>query len=217
MYDLETAIAERHSTRLFLRDQPVPRELVDEALAMAVRAPSNSNVQPWQAVFASGAARDRLVEALMAQARTGSPKVPALPDQFTHLRSELGALLYGTMGVPRHDADARRTAVLRNWEFFRAPLAGVVSMHADLDYVDALGVGMFLQTFMLALTARGLGTCVQVSIAGYPEVLRQELSIGEDMRILCGIAIGYPDPDFPANALHVPRNPVASNVRFLDG
>lgn len=41
---------------------------------------------------------------------------------------------------------ARRVAVLCNWEFFRAPLAGIVSMHRDLGLVDALGVGMFLQT-----------------------------------------------------------------------
>ena len=38
--------------------------------------------------------------------------------------------------------------------------------------MDALGVGMYLQTLLLALTARGLGTCVEVSIAGYPEIVR---------------------------------------------
>ena len=48
-------------------------------------------------------------------------------------------------------------------------------MHHDLDYVDAIGVGLFLQTLLLGLTARGLGTCVQVSIAGYPEKIRAQL------------------------------------------
>ena len=43
MFDLEQTIRERHSTRLFL-SQPVPRKLVDEALALAVHAPSNSNI-----------------------------------------------------------------------------------------------------------------------------------------------------------------------------
>jgi hypothetical protein len=64
-------------------------------------------------------------------------------------------------------------------------------MHRDLDLVDALGVGAFLQTFMLALTARGVGSCVQVSIAGYPDVIREQLGISEEMRILCGVSIGY--------------------------
>jgi nitroreductase len=216
MYDLEDAIRSRRSTRLFLRDRPVPRDLVVEALELATRAPSNSNIQPWQLVFNSGAARDRLVEALLAAAERGEPKVPPLPQEFHHFRSDLGALVYGSMGVPRHDPEARRVAVMRNWEFFRAPLGAIVCMHRDLDYVDAIGVGMFLQTFLLALTARGVGSCVQVSIAGYPDVIRTQLGISEDMRILCGISIGYPDPEFGANFLHVPRNPLSDNVRFVD-
>ena len=80
--------------------------------------------------------------------------------------------------IPRQRV-ARRIAVRRNREFFRAPLTGIVCMHCELAFVDSLGVGMFLQTFLLALTARGIGSCVQVSIAGYP------------------------NPDFPANALSV--------------
>ncbi len=217
MYDLEDTIRDRRSTRLFLPDKPVPKELLIEALELAVRAPSNSNIQPWRVVFNAGAARDRLVEALLEEATKGEPQVPPLPDEFRHFRSDLGAILYGTMGVPRHDVEARRIAVLRNWEFFRAPVGAIVCMHRDLDYVDALGVGMFLQTFLLGLTARGLGSCVQVSIAGYPDVIREQLGIAEDMRILCGVSIGYPDPEFPANSLEVPRSPLEDNVRFVDG
>jgi nitroreductase len=216
MNDLEQAINERHSTRMFLRDKAVPPELIQEALTLAMRAPSNSNIQPWQLVLATGPGRDRLVEALLDVAAVESPAVPVLPESFAHMRRDLGALVYGSMGIPRHDAEARRIAVLRNWEFFRAPVAGIVCMHRDLDYVDALGVGMFIQTLLLALTARGLGTCVQVSIAGYPEVVREQLEISDEMRILCGLAIGYPDPSFPGNAIHVPRNPVESNVVFVD-
>lgn len=216
MTDLEQTMLDRRSTRLFLPDKPVPRELVTEALELAVHAPSNSNIQPWRLVLASGPARDRLVKALLKRANVESPKVPRLPESFAHMRRDLGALVYGSMGIARHDAEARRIAVLRNWEFFRAPLGGIVCMHRDLEFVDAVGVGMFLQNLLLALTARGLGTCVQVSIAGYPETIRDQLCIGEDMRILCGLAIGYPDPDFPANALRVPRNPLEANVTFVD-
>ena len=198
MYDLEQAINERHSTRMFLRDKAVPPELIQEALTLAMRAPSNSNIQPWQLVLATGPGRDRLVEALLEVAAVESPAVPVLPESFAHMRRDLGALVYGSMGIPRHDADARRIAVLRNWEFFRAPVAGIVCMHRDLDYVDALGVGMFIHTLLLALTARGLGTCVQVSIAGYPEVVREQLEISDEMRILCGLAIGYPTRASPA-------------------
>ena len=159
MHDLEQAINDRRSTRMFLPDKPVPRELVDQALELAIRAPSNSNVQPWHLRLVSGAARERLVAALLDEATSKPPVVPELPELFAHLRRELGAKVYGSMGITRDDTEGRRIAVLRNWEFFRAPLAGIVCMHRDLALRRRPRVGMFLQTFLLALAARGLGTC----------------------------------------------------------
>ena len=73
MFDLEEAIRVRHSARMFL-SQPVPRALLDEALALAVCAPSNSNIQPWYMVFASGPARDRLVLVRQVQVEQSSQR-----------------------------------------------------------------------------------------------------------------------------------------------
>jgi nitroreductase len=55
-----------------------------------------------------------------------------------------------------------------------------------------------------------------VSLAGYPDILRSQLGISADLEILCGLAIGYADPDFPANKLRIGRNPIESNVVFID-
>lgn len=214
--DLEQVITQRRSTRMFLPDKPVPRELLDEALALAMRAPSNTNLQPWRLFLATGHRRDRLVTALLERAALGFPESVGLPASFAPLRQEFGALVYGAMGIARDDKEARRIARLRNWEFFGAPVAGVVCMHRDLGPADSVGVGMFLQTLLLALTARGIGTCVQASIAHFPDVLRAQLDISEELTVLCGLAIGYSDPTFPANNLHVPRNAVDDNVVFLE-
>lgn len=216
MTDLDDVVRERRSTRMFLRDKPVPRELLDEALELAMRAPSNTNLQPWRLFLATGPRRDRLVEALLERAALGFPETVGLPEGFASARNEFGALVYGAMGIARDDKESRRIARLRNWEFFRAPVAGVVCMHRDLGPADSVGVGMFLQTLLLALTERGLGSCVQASIAHFPDVLRTQLEIPDDLTILCGLSIGYPDPAFPANDLAVPRNPVEKNVVFLD-
>jgi nitroreductase len=51
---------------------------------------------------------------------------------------------------------------------------------------------------------------------GYPEICREHLTIPTEYRILCGLSIGYADPDFPANHLDIPRNPIDENVAFLD-
>lgn len=208
----------RRSARMFLPDKPVPRELLDEALALAIRAPSNSNTQPWHVYLVTGERRAKLVDALLAAVDTAPPEVGSagLPPRFAHLRRESGALVYGAMGIERTDAEGRWAAQRRNWEFFRAPVAGVVCMHRDFGAVEAMGVGMFLQTLMLALTEQGLGSCVQVSISFYPEVLREQLDIPEELAVLCGISIGYADPAFPANHLDTPRNPISENVVFLD-
>lgn len=203
---------------MFLPDKPVPRELLDEALELAVRAPSNSNTQPWHVFFATGERRVRLVDALLAAVDATPPAIHAagLPPRFAHRRSETGALVYGAMGIARDDAAGRWAAQRRNWAFFGAPVAGVVCMHRDFGNVDAIGVGMFLQTLLLALNERGLGSCVQVSIGLYPDVLREQLGIPADLTILCGMSIGYADEAFPANHVATPRDSICENVVFLD-
>ena len=213
--DLDEAIKERHSTRMFL-PKPVPRDLLDEALTLAQLAPSNSNIEPWHVVFVSGPPRDRLVAALLDEAKRRPPTGAALPEQFQHFRAELGSQIYGAMGIAREDKVGHAAAILRNWEFFRAPVAGIVCLHRDLGLADALSVGMFLQTLLLALTERGLGSCVEVSVAGYPEIVRAQLAIPPELSILCGLAVGYADPDFPMNRVHVGREPIQNNVVFID-
>ena len=215
MYDLDETIKGRHSIRKFL-PRPVPRELLDECLTLAQLAPSNSNIQPWRLFIAAGAVHDRLIEALLTVAREKDPSVPPLPEHFKHFRQELGPQVYGVgMGIPREDKEGRRAAVLRNWEFFGAPVVAIVCMDKELGFADAIGVGMYLQTLVLALTARGLATCVQVALAGYPEVIYRELSVPRELSILCGISIGYPDPDFSANKLNIGRAPIEKNVVIL--
>jgi nitroreductase len=212
---LDRAILARHSTRMFL-PAPVPREVINEALALAQHAPSNSNIQPWRMVFVSGAARNRLKDALFRVADHEAPHIPALPKAFEHYRYELGAEVYSSMGIPIADTARHAAAVMRNFDFFGAPLAGIACMHRDLGPADAVSVGMYLQTLMIALTARGLGTCVEVSVAGYPDVVRTELNIPPELMIICGLAVGYTDPDFPANTLRIGRDTVEKHVVFLD-
>lgn len=214
MFDLDQTIKDRHSTRKFL-SQPVPRALLDEALALAQHAPSNSNIQPWRVVFAEGVRRDRLKEALLNQAKQ-QPNISQLPPAFQHYRRELGTQVYGAMGIARGDKANRALAVLHNYEFFGAPVIGIICMHKDLGFADALSVGMYLQTLVLCLTARGISTCVEVSLAAYPEIIRSEVNIPPELSIICGLAVGYSDPDFPANHLHISREAVEKNVSFLD-
>lgn len=203
---LESCVLHRHSIR-FYTDDEVDEQLLRECAALAQHAPSNSNIQPWRLHLALGAARERVVSALNAVAHEKGPIVPPLPEQFKHFRSELGHKLYGEEGydIKRDEHERHEQAVLRNYEFFGAPVCGIIAMHTSLGAVDIMSVGMFIQTFILALTERGLGTCLQVSVTGYSEVLRSEFGLADDQKILCGIAIGYPTPSSKVNDLVVGR------------
>jgi nitroreductase len=213
--NFDDVVNARHSSRMFLPNRHVPDELLREALTLARRAPSNSNVQPWRLFLATGPRRDKLAAALSAEARVAPPNDLGLPDSFAELRRELGALIYGAMGVARDDAVGRWNAQLRNMEFFGAPIAGMLCMHRDLGMPDAVGVGMYLQTLLLAFTERGIDSCVQVATTLYPDIVREHLGIPDELVLLCGVSIGYADPEFPANNLTIPRNDIDRNVVFV--
>jgi nitroreductase len=75
---------------------------------------------------------------------------------------------------------------------------------------------MFLQTIMLAARAKGLHTCAEASIAQYPDIVRRELGLTEEWVVICGMAMGYADPDAVVNTFQPPRIAVEEYATFLD-
>lgn len=217
---LDTLVRERRSVRGFLADKPVPQALMEEVLQLAQHAPSNCNVQPWRVWVLSGDARDRFSQAMCEQldgGDFGNPEDPidTFPDDYRRLQIECGAEMYGKMGVERGDQMGRFQAHRRNYELFDAPHVAIVAMEKHFGFGVALDVGTWLQTFMLALEARGLSSCPQAALRHYPDIVRAHTGIPESMRILCGVSFGYEDPAVPANAVRQKREPLASNVQFI--
>ncbi|CAG8971176.1 hypothetical protein HYALB_00010176 [Hymenoscyphus albidus] len=183
----------------------------------ASQHPSNSNIQPWRLTIVHGKALSRLTTALVSAAYKETPKIPPLPKKFAHYRSNPGALVYGAPGysLAHDDLEGRKRAVLKNYEFFDAPIGIVVCMDRSLGTADSLSVGMFLQSFLLALAERGVQSCVEGSIAGYPEIVRRELGIGEEMEVICGVAVGWEDEGFRGNDLRTRREEVDFTTRWV--
>ncbi len=75
---------------------------------------------------------------------------------------------------------------------------------------------MFLQTFLLGLTEQDVDSCVEVSVTGYPDVIRKSVGIPDDLDILVGVAIGYEDKTQKVNRIRSTRLPVAETTVFLD-
>ena len=221
MHDLDETIQQRRSVRGFLPDRQVPREVLREAFELAQRSPSNCNVQPWRLFVASGDGCHRLRGALLHAVTTGmipAPDDPAdeFPGLYRRLQVDCAVALYKEMGIERDDRAGRLRAFVRNFEFFDAPHVAIVCMEKHFKLGVALDVGMYVQTLMLALWARGVGSCAQASLRMYPAIVRQELGIPESLRIMCGVSFGYEDPSVPANRSRQAREPIETNVTFVD-
>jgi len=221
----ENAIAsllqQRNSTRGFLPD-PVAPETLDALFAMAQRAPSWCNIQPWRLVVTDPPLTKTVSEALLACAKSQLPAadVPfplVYPEPYDGFRKKCGGALYGAMGIAREDKSKRYDAWLRNYEIFGAPHLVVVSRDKRLGEYATLDVGVWLGTLLLAAQSLGIHTCPMASIAAYPQPLRELLDIPEDELILFGIAIGNADPKVAANSARTTREPVSSNLRHLPG
>ena len=77
------------------------------------------------------------------------------------------------------------------------------SIDRRLEKGSWLDYGMFLQTIMLAARARGLHTCAEASIASYPDIVRRELGIAKENIVICGMAMGYADPEAIVNRINL--------------
>jgi nitroreductase len=82
------------------------------------------------------------------------------------------------------------------------------------DGYTLFDIGAISQTICLAALKYGLGTCIEDQGIMFPQVVRKFTSIPDSERIIIGIAIGYPDWDFPANELETEREPVENIARW---
>lgn len=213
-------VRERHSVRAFLPDA-VPDAIVRAVIEDAQLAPSNCNTQPWHVHIVSGAARDRLSDALMAADAIDRMTLdfPFVPEGYDGVRGARlkaqGAAYYQAMGVPREAIEERRTVMRRNLCFFGAPHVALLFMRDTTNSVRVAGdIGMYGQTFLLSLTANGLGGIPQTVLGMYADTIRETLGIEGAEKLLFGISFGYRDPDHVANAYRIEKAAIEETVIF---
>ena len=202
---------ERHSTRGFL-NHPVSDSVLQELLALARLAPSGANLQPGSFVQVQGVARESLSHALVQAWANGQAEAEDYdyfpkPMPMTLRRRQVAAAqaLYGALGVARDDRAGRDAQFERNFRFFDAPVALVVTLEHGFGSGGYMDLGMTLYGLMLAAQAKGLATCAIGAMASYPSLIRQHLGLDEGSVIVCGMALGYADPDAPVNQTRTER------------
>lgn len=223
---VDTAITSRRSVRAFL-PTPVPRATVEEILAVASRAPSGVNTQPWKVTVLTGTAKDalsRVVLAAYGEANTASGTNTGEYDYYPsewvppyiERRRKVGWDLYGLLGITKQDKDRMHAQHGRNYRFFDAPVGLIFTIDRILRQGSWLDYGMFLQNIMVAARARGLDTCPQAAFIAFHRIIQAHLTIPPEQMLVCGMALGYADPHAPENQLVTEREPVSGFTRFLD-
>jgi nitroreductase len=207
------ALAGRRSIRAYL-DRAVAPETVRRVLASAATAPSGNNIQPWLVEVVTGTAKRRLTEAILAAEPSPAADYPYYPEAwfepYLSRRRQVGWSLYGLIGVKKGDIEGSRAHHDRNFDFFGAPAGLILSVDRRLGHGAYIDAGLFLQSLALAAVAEGLGTCIQAAFASYHDTIRDVLGLSSERKVLCGVALGYPDPHSPLYGLRPPRlNPSA--------
>ncbi|HBK08856.1 MAG TPA: nitroreductase [Acetobacteraceae bacterium] len=218
---VDDAIASRRSIRRFL-PTPVPAETVQAILDVAARAPSGTNMQPWRGYALAGAAKDAVIAAVQAAfdaAEKGhEQEVQYYPDAFFEpylgRRRTVGWGLYGKLGIARGEAAKMKAQHRRNFQFFDAPIGLMFTIDRRLATGSWLDYGMFLENVMVAARARGLDTCAQAAWTHYHKAIRPVLGLGDEETVVCGMALGYADPDAAENTLVTERAPARTFMRF---
>jgi nitroreductase len=226
--DIVEAIQQRKSIRAFKPD-PVPKEILEQILELALRAPSWANTQPWEFAIVTGGKLEKIRQAFVEKgtaAEEDRPDIPRpreFPQIYDTRRRVIGRKVLELKGIQREDKEKRGRWLLQGLRLFEAPC--VIYIYIDRSLYlqgDGLNIwpifdcGLVAENIMLLATKHGLGTIAQIQAVVYPDVLRKVLGIPDSKLIVLGIAVGYPDRDDPVNQLRSEREPL-ENVSTWHG
>jgi len=218
---MSNPIQDRFSVRAFL-DKPVSKTLLEEILTTAQQSPSGGNLQPWHVYVTQGDDRAAFLEKVQASIRDnpmGEPGgmdiyPPKLKEPYKARRGQCGEDMYNALGIARDDKMARIMQVMKNFEFFGAPIGLFFAIDKTMGRPQWAHMGMYIQSLMLAAVEKGLGTCPQEAWMLRHKTVRDHFEIPETMDFYCGLALGYPDPDAPINNYRTERASLDEVVTF---
>jgi nitroreductase len=220
--DFDTLVRTRRSVRGYKND-PVPRALIEEILEIAKGAPSSMNTQPWHVHVLTGDAleevRRRNTEVMLTGAKANRDIATHGEYEGMHRQRQVAIAieLFKVMGIERHDKTMRQDWVMRGFRQFDAPVSIVLTYDRELDpgAVVHFDLGALSYGICLAAWARGLGTVINGQGIMRSEIVREVANIPNDEVIMTCIAMGWPNDEFPANAVKAAREPVDRFVRFV--
>lgn len=165
--DVFEAIHNRHSLGKVKQD-PVPRELIEKLLDAAVQAPNHYKVRPWRFVVLTGEALKRLGDVMAASQQERHPEFP--PEAFDKCRSlPLRAPVLIAVGVDKP------------------------SEEKVLEIENVCAAAAAIQNLLLAAHAMGLGAKWRTGEWARDAKVKEFLGFEPDQYIIGFIYLGYPE------------------------
>ena len=196
--DFDDVILGRRSIRGYKPD-PVPRELIEEIIALAMRAPSSMNVQPWNFYVITGEPLDRIRAGNTERNLAGVPqsrefRIGTRGFEGKHRERQVGVAkqLFGAMGIARDDKEGRQDWVLRGFRQFDAPVCIIVTFDKELEGMDdaPFDCGAVATALVNAAWSRGLGAVINSQGIMQSPVVREHAGVADDQVIMKSIALG---------------------------
>ncbi|XVJ69596.1 MAG: nitroreductase [Rhizobacter sp.] len=221
---VDAAITSRASIRAFL-PTPVPQETIVDILRVASRAPSGTNTQPWKVTVLTGNTLKSLAAKVLAAfddpavAATHTEEYAYYPTEwrspYIDRRRKVGWDLYGLLGIQKTDKARMHAQHGRNYTFFDAPVGLMFTIDRVMQQGSWLDYGMFLQNIMVAARARGLDTCPQAAFTPFHKIILEHIEAPATDMLVCGMSLGWADPQAVENSLVTDREPVEGFTRFM--
>jgi nitroreductase len=215
---------ERRSIRGY-QQKPVPRELIEEIIDLAKRAPSSMNTQPWHFHVITGEPLERIRKGNTEKMMSGSAVDREIKMNHGYegphreRQIEIAVQLFEAMGIARDDKPKRLDWVMRGFRQFDAPVSIVITVDKALadDTIAHFDCGAATYGLVLAAWSKGLGSVINGQGIMQSSVVRENANIPEDEVIMTCVAMGYPSDEFVANDVksrRVANEQVASFVGF---
>ncbi|MDO5032185.1 nitroreductase [Corynebacterium sp.] len=209
-------IRKRHSPRAFLPEE-IPADVLKQVLIDAQSAPSNSNTQPWNVHLIGGEKLRELGEVLVNEFNTNGINPDFTVDYgegiYTKRSQQLGAKMYGLLGIAREDKEARVEFIRENLRFFGAAYSALMFIPNIGDrYRAAFDQGTYAENFLLSLEAHGYHGVPQGMISLLAPTVREFLGIDEDQKLITAITFGRADESSPVYKTEPGRAPLSETV-----
>jgi len=136
----------------------------------------------------------------------------ALQNRLTNHRLKR----FAALGIDANDHEQMQASYRRNFKFFDAPCGVFLGLDQSLTSWSMFDLGLFVHGLLMALHAEGLGGCPQAALAAYPDIVRKKLAIAENIKIVLGVSLGYPDHQAAINQYKTQRIDLLDFVRWCE-